>query len=189
MTKIRCSWAGDKKIYQNYHDHEWGIPVMGDDRYLFEMLCLEGAQAGLSWITVLQKRASYKKLFDNFDPQKVAQYSDAKLEKILENPGIIRNRLKVFSVRTNAQAFLEVQKEFGSFSDYFWGFVEGKPIGNKWKKMSDVPASTPLSGIIAKDLKRRDFKFVGTTIVYAYMQGVGMVNDHTTDCFCYKKAC
>ncbi len=187
MTKVRCAWVGDKKIYQDYHDHEWGIPVFDDDRYLFEMLCLEGAQAGLSWITVLQKRAAYKMLFDNFNPQKIATYSDTKLEKILENPGIIRNRLKVFSVRTNAQAFLKIQKEFGSFSNYFWGFVDHKPIKNKWEKISEVPTSTDLSDTLSKDFKKRGLKFVGTTIVYAYMQAVGMVNDHTTDCFCYSQ--
>lgn len=181
----RCAWVSDKDIYIQYHDHEWGVPVH-DDRLLFEMLNLEGAQAGLSWITVLQKRKNYKKLFANFDAKKVSKFKDEKLEKLLLNSGIIRNRLKVYAVRKNAIAFLAVQKEFGSFDNYIWNFVDHKPIINKYKKVSDVPAKTELSDQISKDLKKRGFSFIGSTICYAFMQAIGMVNDHTTDCFRYK---
>ena len=180
----RCAWVDDSKLYQNYHDTEWGVPVR-DDQTLFEFLILEGAQAGLSWITILKKREGYKALFKGFDVQKCAKLEDKYLEECLHNPSIIRNRLKVFSVRSNALAFIEVQKEFGHFSDYLWGFVDNQPIVNNWQTISEVPASTPLSDAIAKDLKKRGFKFVGTTIVYAYLQAVGIVNDHTTDCFCH----
>lgn len=183
----RCVWAGDTKIYQDYHDFEWGVPVR-DDRVLFEFLVLEGAQAGLSWITILKKRAGYRKLFCDFEVQKCAALTDKYLEACLLNPEIIRNRLKVFSVRTNAQRFIEVQQEFGSFSQYLWAFVADQPVINHFKDKSEVPASTELSDTIAKDLKKRGFKFVGTTIVYAYLQSMGLVNDHTTDCFRYGKA-
>ena len=183
--KTRCSWCHGVDIYIDYHDNEWGIPVH-DDRELFEMLMLEGAQAGLSWITVLKKREGYRKAFDNFDAKKVAKYTDKKLEKLRENPNIIRNKLKIASARTNAKLFLEVQKEFSSFDKYIWQFVGGKPKKNKFKEMSDVPATTPESDAMAKDLKKRGFKFVGSTICYAYMQACGMVNDHITSCHKWK---
>jgi len=178
----RCAWVGDTKIYQDYHDTEWGVPVR-DDQRLFEFLILEGAQAGLSWITILKKRAGYRQLFHDFEVQKCAQLTDDYLEQCLLDPSIIRNRLKVYSVRTNAENFIKVQQEFGSFSNYLWGFVDDQPIINHFKTISEVPASTELSDRIAKDMKKRGFKFVGTTIVYAYLQAVGVVNDHTTDCF------
>lgn len=182
-TKTRCAWVTDDPLYIDYHDREWGVPVH-DDRFLFEFLILEGAQAGLSWITILQKRAGYHECFHDFEVQKCAKMTDKYLEKCRLDPGIVRNRLKIYSVRTNAQKFIEVQKEFGSFSDYLWGFTEGKPIINYWEKISEVPVSTALSDKISRDLKTRGFKFVGSTIVYAYLQAVGLVNDHTTDCFC-----
>jgi len=182
----RCQWAGDDSLYQQYHDEEWGIPSY-DDQHLFEMLILEGAQAGLSWITILKKREGYRKAFDQFDAKKMARYTDKKIEKLLLNPEIVRNRLKVNSARGNARCFLEIQKEYGSFSEYIWQFVNGKPIKNKWKKLADLPASTVESEAMSKDLKKRGFKFVGSTICYAYMQSVGMVNDHETGCFCYKQ--
>jgi len=180
----RCEWAGTDPDYLKYHDTEWGVPVH-DDRLLFEFLILEGAQAGLSWLTVLRKRDNYRAAFDNFDPEKVAGYDVKKQAELLLNPGIIRNRLKVKSAVRNARAFLQIQEEFGSFDKYIWDFVDGKPIINRWKKMSDLPASTPLSDTISKDLKKRGFNFVGSTIIYAFMQAVGIVNDHTTDCFRY----
>jgi len=170
----------------HYHDEEWGVPVW-DDQTLFEFLVLEGAQAGLSWITVLRKREAYRKLFSNFDAQKVARYTDKRLEKLLLDPSIIRNRLKVFGARKNARAFLEVQGEKGSFANYIWDFVDGKPIQNRWKSMSDVPATTPVSDALSKDMKKRGFTFVGSTIMYAHMQATGMVNDHTTDCFRHRE--
>ncbi|ARN72781.1 DNA-3-methyladenine glycosylase I [Oceanicoccus sagamiensis] len=186
MTTIqRCNWCGDDPIYQHYHDHEWGVPVY-DDQTLFEFLTLEGAQAGLSWITILKKREGYRKAFANFEVEKVARFSDKKLEKLLLNPEIVRNRLKVFSTRKNAQAFIKVQKEFGSFSDYIWGFIDGQPIQNNWKNMSQVPATTAESDKISKDLKKRGFSFVGSTIIYAHMQATGMVNDHITGCYRHK---
>jgi len=178
----RCTWCGDDELYVSYHDEEWGVPLYDDDT-LFEFLLLEGAQAGLAWITVLRKREGYRALFDGFDATKVARYTDKKLDKLLQDPRIIRNRLKVYSARQNARAFLEVQAEWGSFSDYMWNFVDGKPIQNRWKSMKELPASTPQSDTISKDLKKRGFNFVGSTIVYAHMQATGMVNDHTTDCF------
>jgi len=185
MTK-RCKWCGDDPLYVDYHDTEWGVPLY-DEQALFEFLMLEGAQAGLAWITVLRKREGYRKLFDQFDPNKVARYTDAKLEKLLTNPAIIRNRLKVFGARTNARAFLKVQEEEGSFSDYIWNFVDGRPIQNRRKSLKQVPATTALSDKISKDLKKRGFTFVGSTIVYAHMQATGMVNDHTVDCFRHKE--
>ncbi|MGK0499572.1 MAG: DNA-3-methyladenine glycosylase I [Oceanicoccus sp.] len=181
----RCSWCGDDPLYQQYHDEEWGVPVF-DDQKLFEFLILEGAQAGLSWITVLRKRAGYLKAFANFDVKKVARFSDKKLEKLLLDPSIIRNRLKVFSARSNAIAFIKIQQEFGSFADYIWGFVGGKPIQNRYTSMADLPANNPESDLLSKDLKKRGFKFVGSTIIYAHMQATGMVNDHVTSCHRYK---
>jgi DNA-3-methyladenine glycosylase I len=182
----RCSWCGDDPLYIKYHDEEWGIPVH-DDQKLFEMLILEGAQAGLSWITVLKKRENYRKAFDNFEAIKISKYSDKKIKKILENTGIIRNRLKINSTVGNAKAFLNIQKEFGSFDNYIWQFVDYKPIINKFNSMKDLPTKTEISDIMSKDLKKRGFKFVGSTICYAFMQATGMVNDHTTDCFRYKE--
>jgi len=167
-----------------YHDREWGKPLKNDHK-LFELLILEGAQAGLSWETILNRRQNYHTTFKQFNPEKLALLTDRQLEKILKNPGIVRNRLKVYSVRINARAYLEVRKEFGTFSKYLWSFVEGKPIKNKWKKLSEIPANTPESDAICKDLKKRGFKFVGSTICYAFMQATGMVNDHTVDCFRY----
>ncbi len=182
----RCSWCESSDIDRHYHDTEWGVPVY-DDRLLFEMLILEGAQAGVSWHVVLSKRSHYKKVFADFDAKKLSKFTDAKLEKLLLDPGIIRNRLKVFSVRTNARAMLDVQKEYGTFSDYIWQFVDGKPIINRPRKPADVPSSSAQSDAMSKDLKKRGFKFIGTTICYAYMQGVGMVNDHVTSCYRYKE--
>ena len=185
-NKSRCSWVPENDpLYIEYHDQEWGVPVY-DDQKLFEMLTLEGAQAGLSWITVLRKRENYLELFDQFDPEKIILYDEKKIVSLLENPGIIRNKLKVNSVVINAKAMIEIQQEGQSFSDYLWQFVDGKPIINTWKTLDQVPVSTPESDAMSKDLKKRGFKFIGTTICYAFMQAVGMVNDHTTDCFCYK---
>ena len=182
--KHRCEWCGSDPVYVAYHDDEWGVPVH-DDRLLFEFLILEGAQAGLSWITILKKREGYRKAFAGFDVEKVARFTEAKCEKLLLNPAIVRNRLKVKSSVTNAQAFLKVQEEFGSFDNYIWRFVEGKPIVNRFKSMKDIPAKTDISDAMSKDLKQRGFKFVGSTICYAHMQATGMVNDHTMDCFRY----
>jgi DNA-3-methyladenine glycosylase I len=169
-------------LYIEYHDHEWGVPVY-DDRLLFEFLILEGAQAGLSWYTILKKRENYRKAFDGFDPERVALYDQAKIDELLGNPGIVRNRLKINAAIENAKAFLKVRDEFGSFRDYIWTFVGGKPIINDWQSIREVPVSTPKSDAMSKDLKKRGFKFVGTTICYAYMQATGMVMDHTADCF------
>lgn len=186
MTKqiIRCAWVTDDALYQQYHDTEWGIPSF-DDRHLFEMLILEGAQAGLSWLTILKKREGYRKAFDNFAAEKIAKYSAKKIEKLLLNPQIVRNRLKVNATLVNAQLYLNVRQEYKSFADYIWQFVNHQPIVNKWKSISDIPVTTKESDAMSKDLKKRGFKFVGSTICYAYMQAVGMVNDHTLDC-CYK---
>jgi|TARA_B110000902_G_scaffold227369_1_gene266646 DNA-3-methyladenine glycosylase I len=181
-TKSRCQWCEGDDLYEQYHDEEWGVPVF-DDNILFECLILEGAQAGLSWITVLRKREAYRQLFDGFNAKKLARYSDKKLNKILLNPAIIRNRLKVYSVRQNAHAFLAIQQEFGSFSDYLWATVKNKPIQNSWPRLSDLPAFTERSTALSKDLKKRGFNFVGPTIVYAFMQATGMVNDHASECF------
>lgn len=184
---MRCKWVeGQFEDYIQYHDVEWGVPVH-DDKTLFEFLILEGAQAGLSWSTVLKKREGYRKSFVNFDVQKVAQYSGEKIEELLQFEGIIRNRLKVNSAVINAKAFIEVQKEFGSFDHYIWSFVGGEPIVNHWKGMSDLPSSSKESDALSKDLKKRGFKFVGSTIMYAYMQACGLVMDHTVDCFRYKE--
>jgi DNA-3-methyladenine glycosylase I len=185
MTK-RCDWCGDDPLYIDYHDTEWGVPSR-DDAHLFEMLVLEGAQAGLAWITVLRKREGYRELFDGFDAERIARYTDRKLDKLLLDPRIIRNRLKVYGTRQNARAFLAVQEEVGSFSQYVWGFVENRAIQNRWRAMKEVPATTAISDALSKDLKKRGFTFVGSTIMYAHMQATGMVNDHTTDCFRYRK--
>ena len=183
--KIRCfgSEVG-KEFYANYHDHEWGIPVH-DDQHLFEMLILEGAQAGLSWETILKKREGYRKAFHNFDPSKVAAMRDDELEALRQNPEIIRNRLKIYGTRQNARAFLQIQQEFGSFDRYLWNFVGGKPLKNHWIKLEEAPSQTPLSEVLSKDLKKRGMTFVGSTIIYAYMQAVGVVNDHIKGCWCY----
>ena len=182
VANHRCLWAGSDPLYQTYHDTEWGVPVH-EERMLFEFITLEGAQAGLSWITVLRKRPTYRSVFANFDPEQVARFDGGQVVALLENPGIIRNRLKVASTISNAQAFLEVQQEFGSFNTYIWRFVDGTPLQNRWQSLAEVPASTPLSDAISRDLKKRGFRFVGSTICYAFMQAIGMVNDHTTDCF------
>ncbi len=182
----RCKWAeGVSLEYIEYHDKEWGVPVY-DDQTQFEFLILEGAQAGLSWSTILNKREGYRKAFAGFDPAKVARFTGKRIEKLLADPSIVRNRLKVQSAVTNAKAFLTVQEEFGSFSEYIWGFVDGTPIQNRFKKDADIPATSPESDALSKDLKKRGFKFVGSTIVYAHMQATGMVNDHVTGCFRYK---
>ena len=181
----RCKWAeGVNDAYIEYHDTEWGVPVR-DDKVQFEFLVLEGAQAGLSWSTILNKREGYRKLFVDFDVEKIARFTPKRVEKILQNPAIVRNRLKVESTVSNAKAFIKVQEEFGSFSDYIWGFVDGKPIQNRFKKDSDVPATSPESDALSKDLKKRGFRFVGSTIIYAHMQATGLVNDHVTSCFRY----
>lgn len=171
--------------YVEYHDTEWGVPVF-DDRIQFEFLILEGAQAGLSWSTILNKRAGYRKAFADFDPQKVARFTSKRIEKLLRDPSIVRNRLKVESTVTNARAFLAVQEEFGSFSDYIWRFVDGKPVQNRWRNDGEIPATSPASDALSKDLKQRGFRFVGSTIVYAHMQATGLVNDHLVDCFRYR---
>ncbi len=180
----RCKWVGNEPLYLAYHDKEWGVPCY-DDRALFELLILEGAQAGLSWITILKKRDNYRRLFDNFDAEKIVRYTPKKIEKLLQDPGIVRNRLKVEATVINARAFLELQKEPGGFSGFIWNFVNGKPIINQWRAMSDIPATTPESDAMSKALKKRGFKFVGSTICYAFMQAAGLVNDHTMDCFRY----
>lgn len=181
----RCAWVTDDPLYVNYHDTEWGVPVH-DDRKLFEFLILETFQAGLSWLTVLRKRENFRAAFDNFDPQKVASYNETKIASLLSNKGIIRNKLKIHSAVTNAQAFLAVQEASGSFNTYSWAFVDGEPLVNHWKTLDEVPATTPQSDAFSKDLKKRGFKFVGSTIVYAHMQATGMVMDHTKDCFRYE---
>lgn len=181
----RCPWPGTDPLYIQYHDEEWGVPLH-DDQRLFEMLCLEGAQAGLSWITILRKREGYRKAFHNFEIAKCARMTDKYLGGLRENPDIVRNRLKIVAVRTNARAALKAIDEFGSFDDFIWQYVDHKPIVSGRKSLREVPATTPESDAMSKDLKKRGFKFVGSTICYAYMQAVGMVNDHTTDCFRYK---
>lgn len=184
--KNRCAWCLKFEQYIEYHDKEWGVPVH-DDRTHFEFLILEGAQAGLSWSTILKKRDGYRKAFADFDPIKVARFSEAKLEKILLDPGIVRNRLKVFAAVNNAKRFLEVQKEFGSFDKYIWGFVKNKPIVNKWKSLKQIPPTTKESDALSKDLIKRGFKFVGSTVIYAHMQACGLINDHLVDCFRYQE--
>jgi len=178
----RCSWCLSSDLYKEYHDKEWGVPVY-DDQKLFEFLILETFQAGLSWITILNKRENFRKAFDNFDYQKIVNYSEEKIQELLLDTGIIRNKLKVYSAVTNAQNFIKVQEEFGSFSKYIWNFTGGKPIDNKRQSLKEVPATSPLSDEISKDLKKRGFKFVGSTVVYAHMQATGMVNDHVEDCW------
>ncbi len=180
----RCFWVSEDPLYIEYHDKEWGKPVY-DDETLFEFLLLESFQAGLSWITILKKRENFRKAFDKFDYKKIANYNQKKFDELLENAGIIRNKLKIKSATTNAQLFLEIQKEYGSFSKFIWSYVDGKPIVNSFKTRAEVPATTAVSDAISKALKKRGFKFVGSTIIYAFMQAIGMVNDHTTDCFCY----
>jgi DNA-3-methyladenine glycosylase I len=182
----RCEWCGTDPLYVKYHDEEWGVPVH-DDRLLFEFLTLEGAQAGLSWITILRKRENYRKAFDNFDPAKISRYSEKKIEKLLNNNGIVRNRLKINSTVSNAKALLNIQKEFGSFDKYIWQFVDGSTKVNKWNSLKELPAKTEESDAMSKDLKKRGFKFVGSTICYAFMQATGMVNDHTVNCFRYRE--
>lgn len=182
--KQRCAWVGKEQIYIDYHDNEWGVPVYNDNK-LFEFLILEGAQAGLSWITILKRREGYRRAFASFDPQKVAKFTEGDVAKLLQNEEIIRNKLKVRSAVNNAQKFLEIQKEFGSFSNYQWQFVQGKSVQNKWSKVSQIPAISTQAEQFSKDLKQRGFNFVGPTIIYAHMQAVGMVNDHTIDCFRY----
>jgi DNA-3-methyladenine glycosylase I len=183
---VRCPWCLGFEEYIRYHDEEWGVPVH-EDRKHFEFLILEGAQAGLSWSTILKKREGYRKNFANFDPKKVAKFSEDQQESILQDPSIVRNRLKVVSCINNAKLFLEIQKEFGSFDTYIWGFVQGKPIQNHWKSMREVPATSKESDALSKDLKKRGFKFTGSTVMYAHMQACGLVNDHLIDCFRYKK--
>ena len=178
----RCGWCQGSALYQHYHDHEWGVPLH-DDQRLFEFLILEGAQAGLSWITILNKREHYRRVYDNFDPQRVAQYGADKVAELLADPGIVRNRLKVEASIANAQAFIEVQREFGSFDRYIWSFVDHRTLLNRWASLAEVPASTPQSETMSKALKKRGFRFVGPTICYAFMQATGMVNDHLTGCF------
>ena len=185
MTKtnlIRCAWVSDDPLYVAYHDREWGVPVH-DDRTLFEFLILEGAQAGLSWITILKKRENYRRALDGFDVHKIARYDAAKVRALLADPGIVRNRLKIAATIQNAKSFLDVQKEFGSFDAYIWKFIGGKPLLSDWQTNADAPAKTPQSDLMSKDLAKRGFKFVGSTICYAFMQAVGMVNDHSADCF------
>ena len=182
--KIRCAWCNSEEIYQKYHDEEWGVPCH-DEQKLFEMLCLEGAQAGLSWITVLKKRENYRKAFDNFDAQKMAKYDETKRAELLQNAGIIRNKLKVNGFIENAKAYLKVKEEFGNFEKYIWQFVHYQPIINSPKTLKDITATSEISDIMSKDLKKRGFKFIGSTICYAYMQACGMVNYHTVDCFKY----
>ena len=186
MSKTRCSWCGNDPLYVKYHDEEWGVPVY-DDAKLFEFLILETFQAGLSWITVLKKRENFRIAFDNFDYQKISKYNEAKFEELLQNAGIIRNRLKIKATISNAIAFINIQNEYGSFSKYIWGFTNEKPIKNECVDLSNVPATTELSDLISKDLKKKGFKFVGSTVIYAHMQATGMVNDHVVDCFRHKE--
>ena len=181
---IRCAWCGTDPIYIRYHDEEWGVPVH-DDRRLFEMLILDGMQAGLSWITVLKKRGEFRKAFDHFDPQRIAQYDEEKVSQLMDNPGIIRNRLKIQGAIKNAQAFLEIQKEFGTFDQFIWSFVGNKPRQNRFTNAKQIPARTPESDRMSKELKKRGFSFAGSTICYAFMQAAGMVNDHVAGCFRY----
>ncbi|HYO96151.1 MAG TPA: DNA-3-methyladenine glycosylase I [Polyangiaceae bacterium] len=185
-SRVRCGWAEKDPLYVEYHDSEWGVPVH-DDRVLFEFLVLEGAQAGLSWLTILRKRAAYRRAFAEFDPTKVARFDSRKVENLLADPGIVRNRLKVASAVANARAFLAVQQEHGSFAAYQWSFVDGRPIQNAFATLAEVPARTPISDTFSKEMKRRGFSFVGSTILYAHMQAVGMVNDHLVTCFRHRK--
>lgn len=181
----RCKWADYDDLMKEYHDKEWGTP-QHEDKMLYELLILEGMQAGLSWNTILKKRVNFKNAFDDFDYEKIVKYSEKKVEELMQNEGIIRNRLKIQSIITNAKAFIKVQEEFGSFDNYIWGFVNYKQIQNSWKNLEELPSSTDLSNSISKDMKKRGFKFIGTTIIYAFLQAIGVVNDHTTNCFRYK---
>jgi DNA-3-methyladenine glycosylase I len=184
--KKRCDWLTDNDVYIKYHDEEWGVPVY-DDRLLLEMLLLEGSQAGLNWLTILKRRKTYKKAYDNFDPEKIAKWTDNKMQKLLKDPGIIRNKLKVSAAKQNAQAYMQIVKEYGTFKMYIWSFVGNKPITNNWESLSEIPATTKESDTMSKSLKKKGFKFVGSTICYAFMQAVGMVNDHITACYRYKE--
>ena len=184
MEKIKCDWCKGSELYENYHDQEWGVPVF-DDQKQFEFLVLESAQAGLSWITVLKKRENYRIAYDHFDVKKVAKYDDKKVDELLQNEGIIRNRLKILASINNAQRFIEIQEQEGSFYNYLWRFFDGKPLINKWQSMKEIPAKTDLSDLISKDLKKRGFKFLGSTIVYAHLQATGLINDHIVTCFKY----
>lgn len=186
MEKTRCIWAGKEKIYIEYHDKEWGVPVKEEQKQ-FEFLTLEGFQAGLSWITILKKRENFREAFDNFDYKKIAAYNEEKIQALLNNKGIIRNKLKVLAAVSNAQAFMRIQEEFGSFTDYIWGFTNHKQLVNHWKSHEEVPANTELSDRISKDLKKRGFKFVGSTVVYSHLQATGMINDHIVNCFRHKE--
>ena len=186
QTLVRCPWCGSDPLYRDYHDREWGVPLH-DERRLFEMLTLEGAQAGLSWLTILRKREGYRRAFAGFDPQAVAGFGDADVARLLADPGIIRNRLKIASTISNARAVLEVQERYGSLDAFLWRFVDGTPIRNSWRSMAEIPASTPVSDAMSKELKHHGFRFVGTTICYAHMQATGMVNDHLTGCFRYDR--
>jgi len=186
MEKHKCGWCLGDDLYESYHDEEWGVPVY-DDAKLFEFLILETFQAGLSWITVLRKRENFRKAFDDFDYKKIAQYNQDKINVLIQDTGIIRNKLKINATISNAIAFMKIQKEFGSFNEYIWGFVNGKPIKNKFRSYKEAPANTALSDAISKDLKKRGFKFVGSTVIYAHMQATGMVNDHETSCFRYNE--
>jgi len=187
MNKKRCAWVPENdELYIAYHDQEWGVPVY-DDQKLFEFLILEGFQAGLSWRTILYKRENFRKAFDHFDPQKIARYDEQKIAQLMQNAGIIRNKLKINACVNNARCFLEVQEKFGSFSDFIWRFTDGRPIVNHWKSLEQIPARTDLSDLISKELKKLGFKFVGSAIVYAHMQATGMVNDHLVDCFRYEE--
>jgi len=184
--KIRCAWCGTDPLYQTYHDQEWGVPLH-DERALFEFLLLEGAQAGLSWLTILKKREGYRRAFHNFDAARIARYGADDVARLLADPGIVRNRLKILAAITNARATLDIREEFGSLDAYFWRFMDGRPIQNVWKDVSQVPARTTLSDTLSKDMRKRGFKFTGSTIMYAHMQATGMVNDHTVDCFRHKE--
>ena len=186
MNKTRCDWCGKDPLYVEYHDNEWGVPVY-DDAKLFEFLILETFQAGLSWITVLRKRENFRKALDGFNYKKIAKYKESKFEELLQDAGIIRNKLKIKATISNAIAFMEIQQEFGTFSKYIWSFTNGKPLKNKWKSLKEIPATTELSDAISKDLKKRSFKFVGSTVIYAHMQATGMVNDHVKNCFRYNE--
>lgn len=186
LPAVRCAWAGPDPLYQAYHDTEWGVPLH-DDRLLFEFLILEGAQAGLAWITILRKRPAYRSAFAGFDPDVVAKFDDAAVARLLADPGIVRNRLKIAAAVDNARSFLKVQEQFGSFDAYLWRFVDGVPLKNAWRSIQEVPASTVTSDALSRDLKQRGFRFVGSTICYAFMQAVGMVNDHTVDCFRWRE--
>ncbi len=184
----RCPWCGNDVLYVKYHDEEWGVPVHDDNKH-FEFLVLESAQAGLSWITILKKRENYRKAYDNFDPNKVALYDENKINQLMQNPGIVRNRKKIEASVNNAKCFLEIQEEFGSFDKYIWSFVDNKPVINKWNDLSEVPANSELSDMISKDLKKRGFKFLGTTIIYSHLQATGIINDHLVSCFRRDKVC